>query len=302
MSSISKLPYLPISLSSMQDGPLFSSNDARLVRAAFWMLDAAWKSDVPGSISSSFSSLSMVTRLTESQVQQHYAELTEGWELRDDGRLHHVDLSRLAESIDEQFGAQLDVISSGLVIAMQGVDAFELTPPEAVKKVAKKRGKAQIPGVFQPDVVSVASLIKAGYVTEEYREWVLEQFRDYAQSKALKQANWQATLRTYASSSITASAFRARFGMFPSATTMSVSVIEPQQQQNLRQPSSTLDRLRAKSAERASSSATFAQRTAMHNSNVMANAMHGRATRSDGVTVDSSCAGSGKDNFSGVSP
>lgn len=281
MSSLANLPYLPIALGALQENPLFLSSNARLVRASLWMLEAAWRSNVPGSIPSSFGSLAMVTRLSEAEVQLHYADLTTGWELRDDGRLHHEDLSRLANSIDDQFGSQLDVLANGMAIAMQGVEAFELLPTEAVKKASKnrvKRGKAEIPNTFEPDATSLASLIKAGFVTEEYRQWLLEQFQDYAKSKGLKQANWQATLRTYASSSITANAFRARFRMFPSET--SVALV----------PTSTspLDRLRGAGI---AASPSFAQRTAAHNSNVMSVAMSGRsqyAGRADSDFVEAS--------------
>ena len=126
------------------------SADPRLVRAGIWMQDAAFKSAIPGSIQSSFSALSAITRLSEADVEKNYDLLTAGWDLREDGRLHHEVMSVLVARIDEQFGAQMDVMSASVAVAVQGVDAFDLLPPAQVKKAAKKRGHSQISNDFQP--------------------------------------------------------------------------------------------------------------------------------------------------------
>lgn len=211
------LPFLPVSISSLQEDDLFMGSDARLVRAVMWMQDAAWRSEVPGSISSTYAAIAHITRLTEDEVGKHYEALTAGWELREDGRLHHLRLAALAETIDDRFGDQLDTLTEGIAVAIQGADVFELMPPERVKKVGKKRASRRWPPGFSPDGESLAKLISLGYVTQDQRDWLLGSFKDYAHSKALTSPNWQASLRTYAGSSITARSFQAHYGFYPGA-------------------------------------------------------------------------------------
>lgn len=225
MNSLAGLPYLPVSMGDLQESPLFLSADARLVRAGLYMLDAAWRSAVPGSIPSAFNALAQHTRLSEAEVQAHYDLLTVGWELRQDGRLYHAKMAALCDGLDDRFGPQIDALSQGSVIAAQGADTFELVAPEAVAKAKKKR-VAAVRGIdegFLPDAASVANIERAGYVSQEHKEWLLQLFIDYALSKGVKQKGWQATFRNFASSSITIKNFSARFGAPPSAFIVSES-------------------------------------------------------------------------------
>ncbi len=84
-------------------------------------------------------------------------------------------------------------------------------------KVAKKRASRRWPPGFSPDGESLAKLISLGYVTPDQRDWLLDSFKDYAHSKAMSSPNWQASLRTYAGSSITARSFQAHYGFYPGA-------------------------------------------------------------------------------------
>lgn len=215
--SIAHLPYLPVSMGVLQESDFFLSQDPALVRAGFYMLDAAWRSGVPGSIPADFTSLVRVTRLDESKVQANYEALTQGWELREDGRIHHLKLSELIAGVCEQFGDQLHVMAQSAAVAMQGVSEFDLMPSDAVNRVAKKRQvvKSKI-GDFCPDGASLASIVAGGYRSQEHQDWLVQSFKDYVASKSPKYRDVQATFRSYASSSITHNSFRSRFGAMPS--------------------------------------------------------------------------------------
>lgn len=216
--STAQLPFMPVNLASLMDTQWFMSGDAELLRAGWYLLDAAWRSSVPGSVPSSFSALTQITRLSEDKLQSHYDLLLQGWDLREDGRLHHVVLSDLASGVIERFGTQLEVLAQSAAVCMQSVEEFDLVPTDAVKKVAKKRQsvKGRIED-FQPDSTSLASVVAGGYRTAEHQEWLVLSFKDYIASKNPKYKDIQATFRTFAASSFTHNSFRSRFGVVPSA-------------------------------------------------------------------------------------
>ena len=138
----------------------------------------------------------MVTRLTTQELHDHYEVLTAGWDLLDDGRLHFSPLEAVAESVQERFGAQLDVFADSAMLACQGGSAeFELVAPAEVKK--KQRGKHGLPKDFSLDRVSLELAMAEGYDSEELRAWLLQQFTDYALSRSVRQINWQATFRIF---------------------------------------------------------------------------------------------------------
>lgn len=215
--STAHLPYLPLNVVSVQESKWFLSAEPDVVRAGIYLLDAAWRSSVPGSVPSSFTALRQITRLSESQLRDGYELLTQGWELREDGRLYHPALFDLATSVTERFGDQIEVLAQSAVVAMQSVDTFDLVPTDAVHKVARKRqaAKGRIED-FMPDATSLASIVSGGYRSDEHQQWLVCAFRDYVSSKNPKYRDVQATFRTFASSSYTHQTFRSRFGALPS--------------------------------------------------------------------------------------
>lgn len=211
MNHISQLPYLPISLSALAESPTFMSEDPRIVRAGFWMLEAAWRSPVPGSIPSGFSALANITRLSEDEVRSNYLVLTSGWDLADDARLHHRPMEEVVESIVERFGDELGVMADGALMACQGGSgAFELTPSSEVAK--KKRGKTAFPKDFALDRPTLEALVAEGYDTTELQTWLVTEVRNYALAGDVRQKDWQATVRKFMGSTITRRNFHAKFG------------------------------------------------------------------------------------------
>lgn len=271
MHNISLLPFLPISPSVLAESPFFLSKDARIVRAGFFMLDAAWRADLPGSIPSSFEALALITRLPEELVADNYVLLTAGWEL-EGGRLHHLQMEAIAESVQERFGAQLAVVAESAILACQGGSVeFELMPSTEVAK--KKKGKHALPKDFLMDKATLERAAAEGFTTEETMTWLKHQFTDYAHSKDVRMANWQATCRNFLSNSYTADKFRSKFGHNLGQAPVSSLVTMGTN------GSSARDRLRS-STQRAAApvQSTFAQRSASHNSDVMAGALARRTT------------------------
>ena len=211
-------PYTPIPVAELAEGALFQSPNARLVRAGFWMLQEAWRSVTPGSLSSSFTAIASASRLTEAEVAEHYALLTEGWSIRSDSRLYHDRMSELIDAIDERFGDELMVMRESCAVLMQAPQHFELMPSERVAAAKRKRvkgGECKYPKEFALDTTSQASIIALGYINPEHQEWIFQQFRDYATRRNVKNVDWQAAFRTYASTSYTSQSFKARFGYWP---------------------------------------------------------------------------------------
>jgi hypothetical protein len=268
MSNIHSLPFLPVSMPALMDAAFFQSNDARLVRAGLWMLEAAWRSTKPGTIPAGFDALASITRLTTAEVEKHFDLLTEGWAL-EDGRFHHEQLEAIALSAQERFGDELEVIAESALMACQGGEIeFELAPASAVKK--KKRGKHALPADFAMDKTSSDRAFAEGYTSPELQNWLLCSFKDFAESSDRRYANWQATLRNYLGSSITRKEFREKFGYALGSTLLPANVGGYAESGF----NALNDRLRrATSSNVRPMAPTFAQRTAEHNSGAMAGAL-----------------------------
>lgn len=264
MTYTEMLPFLPISPALLLDAPFFLSKDSRIVRAGFWMLDAAWRSRQPGSIPGNFEALALITRLAESEVADHYEVLTEGWELSsEDGRLHCQYLQLIAESVQERFGAELAVFADSAALASQGGEAqFQLVP--SVEIVKKKRGMQVLPKDFQIDRITLEYAVSEGYSEDVHRTWLLQQFQDYARSNALRQADWQAAMRKFLANNFTRDKFASRFGHFPG------QVVAP----------APIRSARARLHAASSGPLSFAQQTTTRNSDLMASALSRAAERS----------------------
>lgn len=264
MTNYHHLPFLPVSLAALSECPSFTSKDPRVVRAGLWMMDAAWRSVFPGSIPSAFEPLSQITRLTESEVATNFEVLTAGWVLQEDGRLHHLQLEELVESLHERFGTELAVFGESAVIACQGGTAqFELLPSDEIKK--KKRGKTAFPKDFVFDTTTLAAVIEEGYKTSEQQNWLVAEVRNYALAEDKRQSNWQATIRKFMGSGITRDKFRGKFGFVLGQQHSSELVPNSGETISARQ--------RLARASTQIGPLSFAQKGAMHNSSLMASAV-----------------------------
>lgn len=251
---------LPLSVAEIDQMVAFSSAEPQTVRALLYLLDAAWRSDVPGTLSSNLDGLARVSRLSEEQLQSRWDTLFDGWVLREDGRLAYPKLCEVWERMTQHYGDALRRLELA-VLVMQAdgrsasPEAFDLISPAPEVKSSPTKGKRLYPNDFQPNETSREAMARAGYHTPEEAQWLLGRFADYGKAQRRMYADWQATFRNFLGGSITINDFRAQFGYSPGAQARAA-------------PSSALQRLR-QSASTAPGSAhaarpvfadTFAQR------------------------------------------
>jgi hypothetical protein len=252
---------LPLSFTELTFRRAFLSADGRIVRAAMAMLHAAWACEQPGRISPAVEALAQITALEPILVQEHYAVLTDGWELRE-GWLCEPSLEAAAVRMQDRFGDQLSQMRASWLAAVQPMgqsdgEDFELVPND-IKRPSTRRGKCLLPKHFAPDQTTLRHLASAGYGLPERQEWLLQRFKDYADGEGRMQKDWQAFLRNFAGSDITTRQFTAHFGCAPTAPTHVLS------------SATAAERLRQRMPP------TFAEVTQARNSGAMASALAAR--------------------------
>lgn len=202
------LPFTPTRTESLLRLAWFTHSDPAVVRAGFFLREAAWRSDIPGSLSVEMSSLALHARLSVQQMQENYACLMDGWAI--DGVLAvNEEIRALAASAQERFGDELAVMAEAATVAMQGgTQEFDLFSPAQIKQ--RKGGKIALKD-FSPDADSLQAMALQGYTTTAQQEWVVKRFIDYAKTKNERRtlAQWQASFRNYVGSSYTQRDFRA---------------------------------------------------------------------------------------------
>lgn len=202
-SALSFLPYMPFDPAWIEQASAFTHSDARMGNAALRLLFAAWRGAPAGTIPSSHSFISSATGLSQEQVGEHYVLLTEGFELREDCRLHHIALTKLCDKLTEQYGREIEAFALSTAMAAQDPDSFGITNMEASSKRGP-RGKTMLTRGFgfdvYPDLRPWCEV--NGYVGEENQDWIMARFIDFATGRGDKQKDWPATFRTYATNEI----------------------------------------------------------------------------------------------------
>ena len=218
------LAAIPLSVTEIERSPAFCSGDADLVRACLHLLEAAWRSDSPGSLHSDIERLSQVLGLTVEKLQAHWDVLFEGWELREDGRLYHPRLSEIWRQMSETYGDALRRLELAALVMQADAsradpDGFELVSPAATAAPARatNKGKKIFPSDFEPNEASVVAMGKSGYDTMEERQWLMQRFGDFGRAQRRMYADWQAAFRNFLGSYMTKRDFRDHFGYAPGA-------------------------------------------------------------------------------------
>ncbi len=194
--SMMGMGYVAIEPQWLMESEAFHHADARIVRAAYLMLQSAWQSRPAGSIGSSFKAIARVCNLSEAEVGEHYEVLTAGWELRGE-RLCHLGMSGLCERLARRFGPVLEQLALQSAVAVQAPEDFELACPEPVSR--RTKGRHKLPPNFCITAEMRQHMIREGFVTEEDQQWIFNLHKSWAESSGVMRNNWEASLENFVS-------------------------------------------------------------------------------------------------------
>ena len=191
---------MPFDPSWIEHAEAFHHPDPRMLKSALKLLFTAWRGTPAASIPSSHSFISETTGLPPELVAERYIVLTDGFVLREDGRLHHEKLSGICQKMIDGYGPEIESFSVALAMVSQDPEQFSLKSVEAGKANSKLRGKHLIPKNFgfdsHPELRSWC--LENGYPAPNQQRFILEKFVDFAVMGAHKYADWAATFRNYA--------------------------------------------------------------------------------------------------------
>jgi len=203
-SAISFLPFMPFDPAWIEQSAAFVHADDRLGKAVLRLLFAAWRGMPAGSIPSSHAFVASATGLSQEVVAEHYVLLTEGFELRVDGRLYHVALANVCDSMTKAYGREIESFALATAMAAQDPEMFGVMNVEASSKRGPK-GVVTIPRGFGYDMCPTLREWAAGngYPTPYAQDWIMTKFIDFSLSRGDRQKDWAAAYRTYARNEIT---------------------------------------------------------------------------------------------------
>jgi len=211
------IPSLPLAVAEIEQMPAFSSGNPAVVRGLFYLLDAAWRSDIPGTLRSDLGSLSRASRLSEDQVQSNWDALLGQWELRDDGRLALPALCKQWTQAKQHYGDALQRMEAALLVLQADArsaepEVFELVGQVQETKVSPNKGKRVYPNEFEPNETSLEAMVRSGYQKPEEQMWLLRRFADYGRAERRMYVDWQAAYRNFLDSTWIKRDFRDHFG------------------------------------------------------------------------------------------
>lgn len=200
----SLLPFMPFDPAWIEQGVAFCHPDPRMLKAAVKLLFAAWRGAPVASIPSAHSYIAEVTGLPPELIAERYVALTDGFVLREDGRLHHTFLAQICAKMTEGYGAEIDAYTVALAMVAQDPEQFSLMSVEAGKAGSKLKGKTLLPKGFGFDAHPEmrAWCFENDYPAPNQQRWVMEKFIDYAMARGDKQKDWVRTFYTYARNEI----------------------------------------------------------------------------------------------------
>ena len=196
--SMAAVPCLPLDPAWLHESPAFLSPVAAVVRAAFQMLDRAWRSIPAGTLPSHPGVLASLLGLGQDELAKHFATLTEGWELRD-GRFVHPGMHALALRIWASQADALDHLAAVAPVVAQAPEDFQLLPQEAVA-ASPLKGKRRLPADFglTPNLRNWLSTTL--FVDDAAdQDFLLNKFKDWAHNKNEKFSDPAAGFRLFAS-------------------------------------------------------------------------------------------------------
>jgi hypothetical protein len=192
------LPLLPINPAWIEQSAAFRHADPRIALAYVKLVIAAWRGSPAASIPAAHSYLASATGLPLDVVGQEFMTLTEGYELRDDGRLHHIQLANVLAGVVSRYGSVLDEFMLSATMSAQDPEQFALVAAEGAKPTTK--GKRPLPRGFGYDMhPGLREWARSTHFPEERdQDWIMRKFLDYCASRNPSYKDWEATFRTWA--------------------------------------------------------------------------------------------------------
>lgn len=199
---LSALPYFPLDPSWIEQSEAFRHPEPRMAAAFIRVMLAAWRGMPAASIPASHAYLAQVTNLPLEVVGRHFAVLTEGFELLEDGRLHHVQLAKLTGQISSRYGREVEEFALAAAMSLQAPEQFALVAVEPAKAATK--GKRTLPKGFGYAMYPELEQWHAanGFPTPEDRAWIMSRFVDYCAAKNPAYKDWIAACRTWSSNEL----------------------------------------------------------------------------------------------------
>lgn len=202
--SMGLLPFMPLNPAWLEHSSAFIHPDPLVFKAALRLLFAAWRGAPAGAIPSSHAFLASATAMDITFVSKNYVAMTEGFELREDGLLHHVQLSKICREMRENYAKEIDAYALSVAMSTQDPANLGLVNTEAAGRKIP-RGKSALPRGFGYD--SIADDLRGwclthGYPTLEDQQYIMEKFIDYAKSRDERNKDWSAAFRTWATNEI----------------------------------------------------------------------------------------------------
>lgn len=194
------LPTLPLDPAWIEQSAAFLHADPRMAKAGMKLLFAAWRGQPVASIPASHAYVAEITGLPLEVVAERYVALTDGFELREDGRLHHIHLAHVCAKMAEAYGKEIEAYVTAAAMVAQDPEQFSLMSMEAVG-TKKPRGKTLMPKGFGYDMFPALRewAGKNGCPAPNQQAWLMERFIDYCNGRSEKFKDWEAGFRTWAS-------------------------------------------------------------------------------------------------------
>ena len=202
--SLSLLPFMPLDPAWIEQAESFRHPDPRMLKASLKLLFAAWRGAPAASIPSSHSYIAEATGLPQDLVAERYITLTDGFELGEDGRLHHLAMTAICTKMMEGYGPEIESYTVALAMVAQDPEQFSLMSVEAGKTGSKLRGKTLLPKGFgfdsHPELRPWCG--DNGYPAPNQQTFVMAAFVDWTTSRGDKYKDWASTFRTWARNEI----------------------------------------------------------------------------------------------------
>lgn len=210
---MNSLTHSSIDIRWMTESSWFHCDDAAVVRGGVLLLEAAFRSTRPATLSGDPVILARLSGLGGDVWAEKGAIVLDGFEQVEGGAWRHRAMAELFDAVNERFGAQIKDLVASSALASLVVEEFPLVGE--VKPAGRSKGKRALPKDYVFSEALLAKAEAAGYITEEHKAWLLEKFKDFASSSTRLYSNWDATARNFFTGSITQRDFLSNFGYWP---------------------------------------------------------------------------------------